>query len=200
MKKLAFITIAALTMILAACGNQDDTKKDGKSENETSSQASNQDETNGENKSKGTTTGEVSYITYTNEKYGFSVDVPKGMIQKGELMGDEGTVFSADSDDSGITFNRIDISGGKQYFDEEYTPEKVKEEFEDWLDGKDVTTKECGDNYFSYTIKGQYVNELHRFVYNGTKKAMISICYEDDHEKQLGGEVAEHVFNSVKFK
>jgi len=182
MKKLTLIAIAALAMTFAACGNQDGAKSDAKSDDKT------------ENK----TEAQVSYKTYTNEKYGFSVEVPSGMFQKGEMMGEEGTVFS--DIDEGVSFNRIDISGSKNYNDEAYTPEKVKQEFEEWIEGKDVVYQECGDNYFTFSLEGQYVNEIYRNVYNGTKVAMVSVCYEPDYEKQLGGEVAKHVLNSIQFK
>ena len=178
--------LAALTITFAACGN-----KSGNAAGE------NKDEKKIENTSEEKAT--PTYITYTNEKYGFSVEVPDGMTRNGELMGEEGTVYSIE-DGSGISLNRIDISGGKQIFDEEYTPEKVKKDFEYWTENKDVFSKECGDDYFEYIMKGELLTELYHFVYKGNKVAMISVCYDADHEKQLGGEVAKHVFNSVTFK
>lgn len=34
----------------------------------------------------------------------------------------------------------------------------------------------------------------------GTKVAMVVICYDKEHEAQLGGDVAKHVFESIKFQ
>ena len=183
MKKIRLIIVAALAMTLAACGN----KSTAPTENATAK------ESVGENSSK-----EVTYITYTNEKYGFSVEVPAGMVQKGEAMGDEGTVFSADMD--GFALNRIDISGTRQFVDMDYTPAMVKEEFKYWTANKDIASEECGDDYFTYTTKGEMLTEMTYNVYKGNSAALITIYYDAEHEKQLGGEVARHVFSSVKFK
>jgi hypothetical protein len=59
---------------------------------------------------------------------------------------------------------------------------------------------EQGDNYITYTAPGQYVTQIDYIVVNGPKMVSMSVCYEPGFEKQLGGEVAEHVFKSVTFK
>ena len=185
MKKLTLFAIAALAMAFVSCGNQNGNKTEKEPEQNTKDETVNP------------STDQVTYITYTNDKYGFSVEVPQGMIKKGELMGDEGTVYVVD-EESGA-FNSIGISGSKQIFDEEYTPEKVRKDFEYWIEGKDVASMDCGDDYFTYTLKGEMLTEIYRHVYQGTKVAMVSIYYDEDHEEQLGGEVAEHVLNSIQF-
>lgn len=187
MKKIALIMLAAMTMVFAACGN-----KGGNAESYIA----------GENKDgkKAEVKVEEAYTTYTNNKYGFSVEVPSELEQKSELSGEDGIVYSAEEKGSTIVFNRIDISGGREFSGEEYTPERVKQEFESWLKNIEVASKECGDDYFDYTIKGEMLTEMHHHVFKGDKVAMIVICYEPEHEKQLGGEVAQHVFNSVKFE
>ena len=186
MKKYAMIAIAALTMTFAACGNQGDNKTEGNAE--TTAEVD-----------KAEAKAETTYITYTNDKYGFSVDIPDWMEQKGEAIGDEGTVFSGETKDAKIILNRIDISCGKQFFDEEYTPEKVKEEFEFWSKGKEITDSVCGDDYYSFTVKGEMLTEMYCHLYKGSTYALLSISFDAAHEKQLGGEVAEHVFKSAKF-
>lgn len=192
MKKILFITIAAMAMTFAACGN-----KSAKSETE--SEGTEKETENATSEGTENASEEVSYMTYTNDKYGFSVEVPAGMEKRGESMGDEGTVFSADKG-SEVTFNRIDISGSTQIFDEEYTPEKVKAEFDRLMENREVTSKECGDNYYTCTIDGDFVTQIDYSVFSGTRCVSVTICYEPDHEQQLGGEVAKHVFNSIKFK
>ena len=71
MKKITLIMFAALAMTFVACGNKGGDGAEGK---------------NGKN-------AETKYQTYTNDKYGFTVEVPSTMVQRGEAMGDEGTVF-----------------------------------------------------------------------------------------------------------
>ena len=85
MKKITLILLAAVAMTFVACGN------------------------------RGGKNAETTYQTYTNEKYGFTVEVPSTMTQRGESMGDEGTVFSLESKKDEITFNRIDISGDNNW-------------------------------------------------------------------------------------
>lgn len=179
MKKFAFIAMAALAMTFVACGNQ-----------------------NGANNSaekKEKATKEVTYKIYTNEKYGFTVEIPETMTQRGEAMGEEGTVFSWEDESSAVTFNRIDISGSEQIFGEDYTIEGVKESLAEWRDFSEFSSQETGDNYFTSTTLGQYVNEIDHIVVNGPIMVSIAVCYDPEHEKELGGEVAEHVFKSVKF-
>ncbi len=175
MKKMFLMVMAA--MMVVACGKKEGTNS-GNTENADNA--------------------EVEYTTYTNEKYGFSVEVPAGLKQIKTLMPEDGTVYSADEGE--FALNRIDIGGSTQMFDEEYTPEKVKHEFETWLIPDEATEKVCGDNYFSYTVPGEMLTELHKHLFSGTKVAMVVICYDKEHEAQLGGDVAKHVFESIKFQ
>lgn len=194
MKKYALIVIAALAMSFAACGAKEGEKANNGSKAETETKAVGQDEAKSETKAMDATKAEPSYITYTNDKYGFTVEVPSGMKKKGELMGDEGTVYVLEDN----ALNSIGISGSKDLFDEEYTPEKVKKDFEYYTENKEVTSEECGDNYFKYTLPGE-INEITYHLYKGSRKAMITVYYEAEHEQQLAGDVAKHVFESVKF-
>ena len=177
MKKSTLIMLTAIAMTFVACGNNGGDGAESK---------------NGKN-------AETKYQIYTNDKYGFTVEVPSVMTQRGEAMGDEGTVFSLESKKDEITFNRIDISGDTNW-EGDYTIESVVESLKDWHDFSEFTDVKQGDNYITYTIPGQYVTQIDYFVINGPKKVSISVCYEPGFEKQLGGEVAQHVFNSVTFK
>ena len=188
MKKYALIAIAALAMSFAECGEKEGEKANNGNKAETETKAVGQDVAKSETKA------EPSYITYTNDKYGFTVEIPGGMKKKGELMGDEGTVYVLEDN----AFNCIGVSGSKDLFDDEYTPEKVKKDFEYYTENRDVSAKECGDNYFKYTILGE-INEITYHLYKGSRVVMITVYYEAEHEQQLAGDVAKHVFESVKF-
>ena len=174
MKKITLIMLAALAMTFVACGNKGGNGAESKN-------------------------GKTTYQTYTNEKYGFTVEVPSTMTQRGESMGDEGTVFSLESESEGVTFNRIDISGDENW-EGDYDFEKVVAALKEWHDFSEFTNVEQGDNYITYTAPGQYVNQIDYITVKGPKMVSISVCYEPGFEKQLGGEVAEHVFKSITFK
>ena len=178
MKKITLIMLAALALAFVACGNQGGTGAESK---------------NGKN-------AETKYQTYTNDKYGFTVEVPIEMTRRGEAMGDEGTVFSLESKKDEFTFNRIDISGDENNYGEDYDIQKVAEGIMDFYDFSDRTNVEIGDNYFTYTSPDEMATQINYIVVNGPKMVSIVICYEPGFEKQLGGEVAEHVFKSVTFK
>lgn len=178
MKKITLIMLAALAMTFVACGN--------KGGNGAGSQ-------NNEN-------AEMKYQTYTNDKYGFTVEVPSVMTQRGEAMGEEGTVFSLESREDEFTFNRIDISGDENNYGEDYNIKEYAESYMEIFDFSDKTNVEIGDNYFTFTDASDLVTQISYIVVNGPKMVSIAVCYEPGFENQLGGEVAQHVFKSVTFK
>ena len=180
MKKLIFVTVAALAMMTIACSGNKSQKEDAAGGEQQTEQ-------------------KATWQTYTNDNYGYSVEVPADMEKRETLTEDNGTIYSYDGDE-GITFNRIDITGGKQIFDEEYTPEKVKDEFAYWTENKEIINEECGDNYFTYTIPGDDLTQIDYYCYKGTKYVIVTICFDNDHKEALGGEVAEHVFKSIQLK
>ena len=201
MKKYALIVIAALAMAFAACGEKEGEKAENGKNAKTETKANVQDVAKSEAKTdaQDVAKAEPTYITYTNDKYGFTVEVPSGMTQRGESMGEEGTVFSLENENEALTFNRIDISGDENW-NGDYTIEGVIEALKEWHDFSEFTNVQTGDNYFTYAIPGEYVTQIDYYVINGPKMVMMSVCYEPGFEKELGGEVAEHVFKSVKFK
>lgn len=177
MKKIMFFAAAALAMTLGACGGK--------------SGAAAQGEDNAEQKSQ--------WVTYTNDNYGYSVEVPGDMFKRETLTEDNGTIYSYDGEE-GFTLNRVDITGSESMFVEEYTPELVQEEFEEWTNEKELASKECGDNYYTYTIVSDDLTEIDYVLFKGAKRLTVVICYDKDHEKQLGGDVAEHIIKSMQFK
>ena len=178
MKKITLIMLAALAMAFVACGNQGGNSAESKNDKKT----------------------ETKYQTYTNDKYGFTVEVPSVMTQRGESMGDEGTVFSLESKEDEFTFNRIDISGEDNNSGEDYNVQEYVDSYMEFFDTSDYTNVEVGDNYFTFTSASDLVTQISYMVFNGPKMVSIAVCYEPGFEKQLGGEVAQHVFKSVTFK
>lgn len=182
MKKVLFVVVAMLALMTTACSGN-------KSQKEGAAEAG---QTEAEQKS--------AWQTYTNDKYGYSIEVPGDMTKRETMTEENGTIFSYDGEE-GVTLNRIDITGSEDMFGDEYTPERIKAYYEDDIANKDVTSSECGDNYYTYSILGgEYCDQINYYVYNGSRCVSVVVCYEKDHADKLGGEVAEHVFKSVKFK
>lgn len=180
MKKIVFMALAVLAMMTTACDN-----KKSKTEAAEGEQTEQQGQT---------------WQTYTNDNYGYSVEVPGDMTKRETLTEDNGTIFSYDGAE-GVTFNRIDITGGKDMFDDEYTPERIKARYEDDIANMDVTSSECGDNYYTYSILGgEYCDQINYYFFNGSRYVTVVVCYEPDCKDKLGGEVAQRVFKSIKFK
>lgn len=180
MKKVLFVAMAMLAL-MASCGNK--SQKEGAAEAEQKS----------------------TWQTYTNDNYGYSIEVPGDMTKRETMVEENGTIFSYDGEE-GVTLNRIDITGSKDMFGDEYTPERIKAYYEDEIAIMNPTSSECGDNYYTYTILGGehgdkiQCDQINYYVYNGSRCVSVVVCYEKDHADKLGGEVAEHVFKSVKFK
>ena len=182
MKKVLFVAMAALAMMTTSCGNK--AQKEVTAEGEQAEQ----------------TEQKATWQTYTNDNYGYSIEVPGDMSKRETLTEENGTIYSYDGDE-GITFNRIDITGGKDMFDDEYTPERIKARYEDDITNKDVTSSECGDNYYTYSILGgEYCDEIDYYFFNGNRYVTVVVCYEPDFKDKLGGDVAKHVFQSIQFK
>ena len=179
MKKIVFMALAVLAMMTTACDN-----KKSKTEAAEGEQTEQQGQT---------------WQTYTNDNYGYSIEVPGDMSKRETLTEENGTIYSYDGEE-GVTFNRIDITGGEQIFNEEYTPEKVKDDYDYWTENKEIINEELGDNYFTYTIPGDELTQTDYHVFKGSKYVVVSICYEPGFKDKLGGDVAKHVFQSIKFK
>ncbi|MCR4958240.1 MAG: hypothetical protein K6B13_06505 [Prevotella sp.] len=180
MKKLLFVAMATLALMTTACGGNK-SQKEGDAEGEQAKK-------------------EMAWQTYTNDNYGYSIEVPGDMTKRETMIEENGTIFSLDGDE-GVTLNRIDITGGKDMFDEEYTPERIKAYYEDDIANKDVTSSECGDNYYTFSILGgEYCDQINYNIYNGSRYVTVVVCYEPGFEDKLGGDVAKRVFESIKFK
>lgn len=181
MKKVLFAALAVMAMMTTACsGNK--SQKDA-AEGEQTEQAQ----------------GEA-WQTYTNDNYGYSIEVPGDMTKRETMTEDNGTIFSYDGKE-GATLNRIDISGGKDMFDEEYTPERIKARYDEDVANRELTSSECGDNYYTYSILGgEYCDQIDYYFFSGSRYVTVTVCYEPGFKDKLGGDVAKHVFESIKFK
>ena len=144
---------------------------------------------------------EVTYETYTVEKYGVSVDVPQGMHRTDDPVMDNGAIWSYVAEGSGDFPIDASMSVGvyETYFGD-YTQEKVAQYFNEDIP-EDATTKELGDMEYTYSVEGEgdFINEFHRVVYFGNKSIDVTVSYTAKYADKLGGDVREHIFQSLKW-
>jgi len=187
MKKVLFMAFAALAMTFAACGNK---SNNGAAGNDAGAAAEE-------------TAKNEAYQTYTNEKYGYSVEVPGWMTRHDPEYGaEEGTIFMNNPEDM-FDINRIETTGSDSgHLYEPWTPEGVKSRFEMELeDLSDVTSKECKDMEYTYTRTSEegHVTITHT-IYKDMKMASVTIDYDANMADKLGGDVAKKIMSSLKLK
>ncbi len=146
---------------------------------------------------------EVTYETYTVEKYGVSVDVPQGMRRTDDPVMDNGGCWSFVPEESGdfAVDAAVQFSVNETYFDD-YTPEKVEQYFNEDIPS-DATSKELGDMEYTYSVEGEgddYINEYHRVMYKGKLCADVMVSYTTKYADKLGGETRDHILQSMKWK
>ena len=183
MKKVLFnIAIVAAGLFVASCGNKNATSTANEGQAEQAAEG---------------------FTTYTNDKFGYSVDVPDWMTRHDPEMGDgNGTIYLSNPDDM-LDINRIDIGAYNDSFDEAFTPERVKSRFEsDIEDLNNVTEKECGDTYYTFTRKSEDSGHITmtKNLFKDKKYVVVTIDYDADKADKLGGNVAKHIFNSITIK
>lgn len=181
MKKLFLMAIAALAMTFTACGNKSANNAEAGAE--------------GEGEQEG-------YIVYTNDTYGFTVEVPAWMKRVDPKVDPEsGPTFMSNPDDM-FDLNRVTIYGDNDgYVYDPWTPENVKKRFDSTIeDMSDVTEQECKDMEFCYTRKGDGHTTIEYNKFKDMKQVTITIDFDDDKADRLGGDVAKHIFESVTIK
>ncbi len=183
MKKVFFMAMAVAAMTLTACGNKNNQA------------AANGEAAETDNKATG-------YVVYENENYGYSVEVPAWMTRHDPQIGAEsGTIFMNNPEDI-LDINRIETYGSDGgSLGDPFTPESVKRRFDiDMEDRPDAINASCNDTSYTYTMPGEAHTSITREVYKGMKLVSVTVDFDDDMADKLGGEVAEHILNSIKIK
>ncbi len=143
------------------------------------------------------------YKLYTNEKYGFSVEIPSFMKQHNAADKDpaEGADFWRNPDDI-WDINRIAIlANDNGYLGDPYTPEKVKMSYElNIEDYKHLGDKGCEDNRYFFIIPSDGHATIECRVFSGMRMVYVTIDFDDDMAEKLGGDVARHIMKSISFK
>lgn len=176
---MSFAALAAM-VLLAGCGNKAANTSEGGADEPAAT--------------------DVAYETFTVEKYGVSFEIPQGMHRTDNPVMDNGACFSMVPEGSGdmAIDAAVDIGVYESMFVDNYTQEKVEEDFNESVP-EDATAKQLGDMEYTYAVEGEYINEYHRVVFNGNRSINITVSYDDKYVDKLGGDVREHIFQSLKY-
>jgi hypothetical protein len=196
MKKI-FVEFAAVTamLLVASCGN-----KSGNAEvaAATETAAEPETETLAETVDPAEPTGEVAYESFTFERFGVSFDVLKGMTLKADPATEDFLSWTlVPETDQDMPFYASQTLNVTESMTGEYDKQKIQESFDnvDYPDKK----LDLGNNEFTYSIKGDEVNEFHRVLFKGKFQANFGVIYAPRWEKRLGGEICKHILSSAKF-
>ena len=179
MKKFTLIAIVGLAMIFAACGN-------------------NNSNTNPADKSDGAPS-EVAYEQFTIEKYGVTIDILKGMRRTDEPISENGgawTLVPEDDEDFPI-FASVDFGVYESAFGP-YDDERIQEEFNENIPEEAVKELDLANKEHTYSV-GENIKEFHRVIFRDNQQITVIVAYTERWEPMLGGEVRDHIMNSIKF-
>ncbi|MBP5800299.1 MAG: hypothetical protein J6W43_10385 [Prevotella sp.] len=185
MKKyvMSFAAVAVM-LLMASCGNK------GTGTNVEGAKDDAKDEAK----------AEVAYEQFTVEKYGASFDLLKGMRRTDNPQTDNGgcwTLVPEDSNDFPISA-AVEFGVYESMFGD-YTEERIKKEFDEDIPQEAEKKLDLEKKEYTYSIPSDMISEYHRVIFNGNKSINITVAYSPDWEKQLGGEVRDHILNSAKF-
>lgn len=181
MKKFFLMAMAALAMTFTACGNKNGAKAEAEGEAE------------GEKE---------GYVVYSNDKFGYSVEVPAWMQRVDPQVGDDnGTTYMSNKDDM-FDLNRVSLySSDNGYLYDPWTPENVKKRFDSTIeDMSNITDQELKDMEFTITRKSDGHTTIEYNVFKDMKTVVVTIDFDDDKADKLGGDVAKHIIESVTIK
>ena len=191
MKKIVMSIAAVAAMLLvASCGN-----KTANADSETKEASDGTTEATTSAKAQEKTT----YEQFTVEKYGVTVDVPTGMRRTDDPVIDNGACWTlVPEDDDDFPIYAAMAIGVYESFYGEYTDERIKEEFENDIPEEAEKQLDLEKKEYTYSV-GDNIKEFHRVVFKGNRQLNVTISYTDRWEKQLGGDVRDHIMNSAKF-
>lgn len=182
MKQLSVLVIAALAMSFAACGTQG-----GSNTNNTTEEPKNE------------APAEVAYEQITIEQYGVTFDILKGMRRTDNPASDNGgswTLVPEDDDDFPI-YATVQCSVYESFLGT-FDDERIQSEFDNEIPKEAEKKLDLEKKEYTYSV-GENIKEFHHVYFKDNQQINILVAYTDRWEPKLGGEVRDHILNSVKF-
>ena len=134
------------------------------------------------------------------EQYGASFELLKGMRRTDEPRSETGGCWTLvpEGDSDFPIYAAVDFGVYESKY-EDYTDEKIQKEFDEYLPAEAEKKLDLEKKEYTYSIPSDIVSEYHRVIFKGNKQITVTVSYSPKWEKQLGGEVRDHILNSAKF-
>ena len=181
MKKVTLIAIAVIAMTFISCGN---------SASNTNSDAE---------KKSDDAPAEVAYEQINIEKYGVTFDILKGMRRTDNPASDNGGAWTlVPEDDSDFPIYATVQCSVYESILGDFDAERIQSDFDNEIPEEAEKSLDLEKKEYTYSV-GEDLKEFHHVYYKGNQQISILVAYTDRWEPQLGGEVRDHILNSVKF-
>ena len=177
------IAIAVIAMALSSCGNN----------------ASNTNTNSDAEKKSDEAPAKVAYEQITIEKYGVTFDILKGMRRTDNPVSDNGGVWTLvpENDNDFPIYATVQCGVYESIFGD-FDDERIQSDFDNEIPEEAEKTLNLEKKVYTYSV-GDDIKEFHHVYYKGNQQINIMVAYTDRWEPQLGGEVRDHILNSVKF-
>ncbi|MBR5652936.1 MAG: hypothetical protein IKX22_02515 [Prevotella sp.] len=186
------ILAISCTMLLAGCGKKNDSSNGNSRADSTQTVPPPLDGEGYDNS---------PFTRYDNQKYGFSVDVPRQMVCTDEPQMAEGANFALSADD---VMNLLSLFASENYGGKAFTAEDIKGELDERAAslgseaGATIDKKEEADGWTLTVTGGEMHHQVYRTRYKDGKRYELSYIYSKEQEQALGGDVERHVMESWK--
>ena len=143
------------------------------------------------------------YNTYSNQKYGFTVLVPKQMTCTDETPMAEGANYAIEGDEG---MSMLSVIASDNYGGKAFSPDDIKGEMDSRAAelgeeaGTQVTKTENADGWTITVEGGELYHQVYKALYKGGRRYELTYIYSEEQAKTLGGTVEKNVTESMTVK
>ena len=143
------------------------------------------------------------YNTYSNQKYGFTVLVPKQMTCTDETPMAEGANYAIEGDEG---MSMLSVIASDNYGGKVFSPDDIKGEMDSRAAelgeeaGTQVTKTENADGWTITVEGGELYHQVYLAKYKAGRRYELTYIYSEEQAKALGGTVEKDVTESMTVK
>lgn len=140
------------------------------------------------------------YNTYSNQKYGFTVLVPKQMTCTDETPMAEGANYAIEGDEG---MSMLSVIASDNYGGKAFTPDDIKGEMDSRAAelgeeaGTQVTKTENADGWTITVEGGELYHQVYMAKYKAGRRYELTYIYSEEQAKTLGGTVEKDIISSL---